>query len=211
MRRNRVLLQSLLALALIWGLVAGIRALAGSKRITAEKVASEIAEAGFEDWSTYNEAPDVAAAKRRDEKLREVAGLVNRLDFAEREKNRDDRATEAFFRKMSADEKRLFVDLTIKESMGRFMEAIDALPPEKRKEFVKKGLEEIESGKTADEMARAQELGEDLLERIASEGMQAYFKNASADTKLDLAPLMESMNEVMQGLRGQDFGGPTPR
>lgn len=209
MRRNRILLQSLLILALIWGLVAGIRAIAGSKRITAEKVASEIAEAGFEDWSSYAEPPDAAAAKRRDEKLREVAGLVNRLDFAEREKNRDDRATEAFFRKMSGEEKKLFVDLTIKESMGRFMEAIDAMPPEKRKEFVKKGLEEIESGKTGEEMARAQELGEDLLERIASEGMQAYFKNASADTKLDLAPLMESMNEVMQGLRGQEFGPPS--
>lgn len=209
MRRNRVLLQSLLVLALIWGLVAGIRAIAGSKRITAEKVASEIAEAGFEDWSGHTGAPDPAVAERRDEKLREVAGLVNRLDFAERQKTRDDRSTEAFFRKMSGEEKKLFVDLTIKESMGRFMEAIDALPPEKRKEFVKKGLEEIESGKTAEEMARAQQLGNDLLERIASEGMQAYFKNASTDTKLDLAPLMESMNEVMQGLRGQEFGPPS--
>jgi hypothetical protein len=209
MRRNRVLLQSLLVLALIWGVVAGIRAIAGSKRITAEKVAAEIAEAGFEDWSGQSGAPDAAAAKRRDEKLREVAGLLNRLDFAERQRNRDDRTTEAFFRKMSGEEKQLFVDLTIKESMGRFMEAIDALPPEKRKEFVKQGLKEIESGKTAEEMARAQELGNNLLERIASEGMQAYFKNASADTKLDLAPLMESMNEVMQGLRGQEFGPPS--
>lgn len=209
MRRNRVLLQSLLALALIWGGVAGIRAIAGSKRVTAEKVASEISEAGFEDWSGYAEAPDAASANRRDEKLREVAGLVNRLDFAERQKTREERSTEAFFRKMSAGEKKLFVDLTIKESMGRFMEAIDALPPEKRKEFVKQGLAEIESGQTAEEMARARELGDDLLERIASEGMQAYFKNASADTKLDLAPLMESMNEVMQGLRGQEFGPPS--
>jgi hypothetical protein len=209
MRRNRVLLQSLLALALIWGGVAGIRAIAGSKRVTAEKVASEISEAGFEDWSGYAEAPDAASANRRDEKLREVAGLVNRLDFAERQKTREERSTEAFFRKMSDGEKKLFVDLTIKESMGRFMEAIDALPPEKRKEFVKQGLAEIESGQTAEEMARARELGDDLLERIASEGMQAYFKNASADTKLDLAPLMESMNEVMQGLRGQEFGPPS--
>ena len=92
--------------------------------------------------------------------------------------------------------------------MGKFMEALDALPPEKRKEFVEQGLREIESGKTAEEMARARELGDDLLETIAGEGIRAYFDKASTDTKLDLAPLMESMNEVMQGLRGQEFGPP---
>ena len=36
--------------------------------------------------------------------------------------------------------------------------------------------------------------------------MQAYFEKSSADTKLDLAPLMEAMNETMQGLRGNEFG-----
>ena len=204
MRRNRILLQTVILLALIWGGVAALRAYAGSKQVTAEKVNREIESAGFEDWSG-REGSD----PRREEKLREIAGLVNRLDFAERQKIRDDRTTEGFFRKMSPPEKKLFIDLTVRESMGRFMEAIDALPPEKRKEFVKQGLSEIQSGKTEEEMARARELGDDLLETIAGEGMRAYFEKASADTKLDLAPLMESMNEVMQGLRGQEFGPPS--
>ena len=90
--------------------------------------------------------------------------------------------------------------------MASFMEALDALPPAERKKFVEKGISEITSGKTEEEMARAEELGDDLLETIANEGMRAYFEKANADTKLDLAPLMESMNEVMQGLRGQQFG-----
>ncbi|HEY1120655.1 MAG TPA: hypothetical protein VGE67_03610 [Haloferula sp.] len=204
MRRNRILLQTVLLLALIWGGVTVLRAFAGSKQITAEKVNREIEAAAFEDWSGQ-ESTDPG----REKKLREIAGLVNRLDFAERQKTRDDRTTEGFFRKMSPPEKKLFIDLTVRESMGKFMEAIDALPPEKRKEFVKQGLSEIQSGKTEEEMAKARELGDDLLETIASEGMRAYFEKASADTKLDLAPLMESMNEVMQGLRGQEFGPPS--
>jgi len=36
--------------------------------------------------------------------------------------------------------------------------------------------------------------------------MRAYFDKASADTKLDLAPLMKAINEEMQGLRGNEFG-----
>ena len=204
MRRQRILLQTVLLIALIWGGVVALRAFAGSKQVTAEKVNREIAAAAFEDWSG-REGTDPT----REKKLREIAGLVNRLDFAERQKTRDDRTTEGFFRKMSPPEKKLFIDLTVRESMGKFMEAMDALPPEKRKEFVEQGLREIESGKTEEEMARARELGDDLLETVANEGMRAYFEKASADTKLDLAPLMESMNEVMQGLRGQEFGPPS--
>ncbi|MCW1924414.1 hypothetical protein OKA05_17745 [Luteolibacter arcticus] len=203
MRRHRVLLQTALLLALIWGGVVAMRAFAGSREVTAEKVNREIEAAAFDDWAG-REGTDSG----REKKLREIAGLVNRLDFAERQKTREDRTTEGFFRRMSPPEKKLFIDLTVRESMGKFMEAMDALPPEKRKEFVEQGLREIESGKTEEEMARARELGDDLLETIAGEGMRAYFEKASADTKLDLAPLMESMNEVMQGLRGQEFGQP---
>ena len=71
---------------------------------------------------------------------------------------------------------------------------------------LKKGLDEVASGRTGDEMSRARELGTDLLAKVTEEGMRAYYEKASTDTKLDLAPLMEAMNEVMQGLRGREFG-----
>ena len=92
------------------------------------------------------------------------------------------------------------------ESMGRFMEALDQMPEEQRKKFVEQGLKEIREGRTEEEMARAREMDDNLLTKISEEGMRAYFDKASADTKLDLAPLMEAINEVMQGLRGNEFG-----
>jgi hypothetical protein len=55
-------------------------------------------------------------------------------------------------------------------------------------------------------MKKAKDLGNDLLSKASEQGMRAYFEKASADTKLDLAPLMEAMNETMQGLRGREFG-----
>ncbi len=143
---------------------------------------------------------------RREEDIRRVSGMYNRLDFSEREKNRESRSGEEFFRKLAPREKELFIELTIVESMNRFMEALDQMPPEQRKRFVEKGLEEIRDGRTEEEMERAEEMDNQLLTKISEEGMRAYFDKASADTKLDLAPLMEAMNEVMQGLRGRDFG-----
>ena len=71
---------------------------------------------------------------------------------------------------------------------------------------MERGLEEINSGRTAEEMERAPEMDGNLLAKISEEGMRAYFEKSNADTKLDLAPLMEAMNELMQGLRGREFG-----
>lgn len=147
-----------------------------------------------------------AEAKLREQELRGIADMVNRLDFQEREKNRRNRSGEEFFRKLNAEEKALFIDITIMESMNRFMESLDAMPPEQRRSFVEKGLKEIKDGRTEADMARAEELGADVLEKISQEGMRAYFEKSSTETKLDLAPLMEAINETMQGLRGNEFG-----
>ncbi len=206
MARRQVFIKAALVLIGVWACVWGVRAYAGSRKITAELVNRQVAEANFADWSQQSSAADSAEAARRDKELRNIAGLVNRLDFQEREKNRENRSGENFFRKLSPDEKGLFINLTIVESMGRFMQSLDAMKPDQRKKFVEQGLKEIQSGKTGAEMARADELGADLLEKITQEGMKAYFEKSSSDTKLDLAPLMEAMNETMQGLRGNEFG-----
>ena len=206
MARKQVIIKAAIILLLVWSGVWVIRSYAGSKKITADRVNREIAAANFADWSAEKSPPDTAEAQRRDKELRNIAVLVNGLDFQEREKNRNNRTGEKFFRNFSSAEKGLFIDLTIMESMGRFMESIDAMKPEQRKKFVEQGLKEITEGRTGEEMVRADELGTDLLDKISQQGMKAYFEKSSADTKLDLAPLMEAMNETMQGLRGNEFG-----
>ena len=206
MARRKVIIKAAIVLLLVWSCVWVVRAYAGSRKITAERVNREVAAARFADWSAEPSAPDAAEAQRRDKELRKIANLVNGLDFQEREKNRDNRTGEAFFRKLAPTEKSLFIDLTIMESMGRFMESLDAMKPDQRKKFVEQGLKEINEGRTGEEMARADEMGSELLDKISQQGMKAYFEKSSADTKLDLAPLMEAMNEAMQGLRGNEFG-----
>jgi hypothetical protein len=206
MSRRSTILRALAVLAAVWAAVWAVRSYAGSKKITAERLAQRFESAAFADWSQPGTPPDPAEAARRNRELREIAAMINRLDFHEREKNRRNRAGEEFFRKLDTNEKNRFIDLTVKESMNRFMEALDAMPPDQRRRFVEQGLREIETGRTTSDMARAGELGADLLDKIGREGMRAYFEKSSARTKLDLAPLMEAVNEAMQGLRGSEFG-----
>ena len=202
MRRKKILIQALVVLLLLWGSVTVVRVIARSKQITAEKVRETVEATGFEDWSAHESSPNAGRAKERDKKLREVAELVNRLDFSEAEKNRDNRSLENMYRLMSREEKALFANLTVAKSMDRMMQGLDQLPPEQRKQFVEKGLAEIRSGKTGQEISRARDIDENLPDIIAQEGMRAYFEKASADLKLELAPIMEEINGVMQGMRG---------
>lgn len=206
MTRRNVVVKALLVLLVVWGCVWTVRWYAGSRKITAERVNREVETANFADWSGQNASQDAEEAARRDKELRKIATMVNGLDFEEREKNRDNRTGEEFFRKLAPGEKNLFIELTVMETMSRFMEALDSMKPGQRKRFVEEGLKDIREGRTEEEMARANELGDDLLDKISQEGMKAYFEKSSADTKLDLAPLMEAMNETMQGLRGNEFG-----
>ncbi len=199
-----MIFKAIAVLAIVWTVVFVVRSFAASKKVTAERLDQELSALAFDDWSENPGAGEVA--KIREKEIRRVAEMVNQLDFVEREKNRNSRTTEDFFRKLSYNEKDLFIDLTIVESMTRFMEALDQMPEQQRREFVERGLREIQDGRTEEEMARAAELDEQLLSKISEQGMRAYFNQASADTKLDLAPLMEAMNEVMQGLRGNEFG-----
>jgi hypothetical protein len=208
MSQRKVIIKAVLVLAVVWLGVWGIRSFAGSRKVTAESVNLRMEQSAFADWSAADSPPDAAEAQRREAELREIAVLINQLDFQEREKNRENRSGDAFFRKLDPREKSLFIDLTVMESMNRFMESLDAMPPEQRKKFVEQGLKEIQDGRTEEEMARANELGADLLAKISQEGMRAYFEKSSTDTKLDLAPLMEAINETMQGLRGNEFGPP---
>lgn len=203
-----MVIQAAVLLLLVWGAVSGVRMLVGTQRVTADKMAKAIEAANFEDWSELEVLPANAQSKGRHKMIIEIADMVNGLDFAEREKARDKRIGENFFRKLAQPEKEMFIDLTLEKSMETFIKALDALDPEQRRKFVEDGLREIEDGLTEAEMKRTREMSEDLLRRITDEGMKSYFENASADTKIDLAPLMEAMDEVMKGMRGSEFGPP---
>ncbi len=118
---------------------------------------------------------------------------------------------EDLFWQLSTQEQILFVDLTVKESMTRWMEAFDGLDKQEQKKFVERALKDIEEGMADEDVDRMEELGAEMVEKIMNQGFRAYLENTSAETKMELAPLMESMNEMMQGLRGQDWEGPQAR
>jgi len=171
-------------------------------------VEAEIHEAALVDLSQQTAAVEEPISPEREARIRGIAEQINQLDFTERQKNRESGVVEEFFRSLSPQEKDLFLDLTIAQAMDKFMVALDAMKPEQRKKFVEQGLKELQAGRTEEELKQTEGLSKEVMERISREGMRAFFQKANRQTKLDLAPLMQSMNEVMQGMRGNEFGIP---
>ena len=200
------MIKAAVVLTLVWTGVWGMRAYAGSRKNSAQRVARVISKAEFADWSGFADLPDTAEAQHRAAQLREIAGLVNSLDFQQREAHRRDGSDVALFSKLSRQEKARYLDLTVMESFKHLMKSLDGMAPKQRKQFIEQGLKEFAQGGSEEDAARAKALGADMLTKISVEGMRAYFGTASADTKLKLAPLIEMISETMQGLRGNEFG-----
>ena len=48
---------------------------------------------------------------------------------------------------------------------------------------------------------RLEEADPGVAEKITEAGLKAYYEDASAETKIDLAPLLEEMQRSMAGMR----------
>ena len=52
-------------------------------------------------------------------------------------------------------------------------------------------------------MRRLEEEDKKVFENVVEKGLGAYYEEANADTKMDLAPLMEEMQQRMRGFGGR--------
>lgn len=194
--RNGVLIKGGVILVVVWLFVWGVTSWTDGRKATAERVSEMIEESSFEDWSSKMGASDTAA--ERLERLDKIAQVLNRLDLRERDRLREKRVGMELFTRLSTEEKIYFVELTLTQSMKRMMEAFDQMPEKERERLVEKSLRDVQ-GQGGDDLARLQDEDPEVIESIIKKGLGAYYQNASADTKMDLAPLMDAFGEVLSG------------
>jgi hypothetical protein len=204
--RTTVIVRTLLILCLTWTGVWGIRSVAGSMKITADRISHEIAKADFADWSEFPTPPDPAVARQREQVIREVAAMINRLDFQERVNHRQDGTDAMLFRKLSPPEQDLFVELTVMKSINNFLDSIAALPAKQRKRFIEQGFKALAEDADGKPGRAVNPLVASLLNKMDVKAIRTFVNTSNAATKLSLAPLVEAINESIQGLRGREFG-----
>jgi hypothetical protein len=81
------------------------------------------------------------------------------------------------------------------------MQSFNEMDREERKKIVERSLRRIRENQGEGDRNLETEDPE-IVEKIAEAGFKAYYSEASAETKIDLAPLMEEMQGVMGQMRG---------
>lgn len=155
----------------------------------------------------YLEAHPAAslAARDREAVIDKLAKQLNQLTYEQRREVRMSRKLDGFFRELAPEEQTRFLDLTLPTGFKQMMEALNKMTPEKRKRFVNKTLEDMKrqeaeygSGEEAQEERRNLDANG---QKIIDQGFRSFYGEASAETKMDVAPLIEQLQKNLQGVR----------
>ena len=207
--RQRPILVAAVAILLIWLAAWGGFVLSRNSKQTADKVAD------------YLRATDLSklSGSARAKALRALADRMNRLPRDERRKSRLDTEWRRWFEQMTEEEKMAFLDATLPTGFKQMIAAFEELPEAKRKRAVDDSIKRMREAREA--MAadpewqsrvttnRTPELDAEMQKRVVTTGLKTFYGESSAQTKAELAPLLEEMQRSMES--GNLFrGGPGP-
>lgn len=182
---NSSLRTTLLLLAAVWVVAAAGIWLARANRPTPEKLIAYL-----------QRHPLPSEPARREEIITQVVQRLNRLDFEQRRALREDNSLEKFFAELSPEERREFLQATVPEGFRQMMHALNQMAPERRRKLVDRALEDLRQNSPR----QLERLDEEEVRRIFAQGVSSFYEQASAEVKMDFAPVLEELQQNLQRL-----------
>jgi hypothetical protein len=185
--------KTILVLCSVWVAAIAIAMTARSARPSPEKLLT---------WLQENPV-EATTGNQRMKLIDQVASKINRLDFEQRRTLQRSGELRSFFENLDKQERERFVEKTLPEGFRQMMNAFNQMEPERRKRFVEQALADIERADQAgaESQERRGEFDEATVQKIINEGLQAFYSEASADVKMDFAPVIERMQKSLQNFR----------
>ncbi|MCF7674424.1 MAG: hypothetical protein K9N23_08000 [Akkermansiaceae bacterium] len=204
--RFTTIVRTCVALTVVWSAVWAVRWIAGSLKTTAAGVERRIETAGFADGAAQVVA-DPALAATRDQSLREIASMINRLDHQERAEYRRRGTARRLFEQLSPAEQEVFVELAVTPALDSLLDSLESLPAKQRKRFIEQGVKALTATNDAGlQPATGYQQPLKLLENLDIKDLRALLKGAGPRLKFQVSPLVEAINESLQGMNGPEFG-----
>ncbi|MCI0745189.1 MAG: hypothetical protein L0Y58_07275 [Verrucomicrobia subdivision 3 bacterium] len=187
----------------VWLLAWGGYTFSQSRKVTAQKVADYLRNTDLQKLS-------------RDERaraLRQLARQMNALPIDERRRARLAGAWDRWFQEMTEMEKAEFIDATLPSGFKQMLQSFQQLPEEKRRRAVQETIRELQRARAGIEREepelisrsgqtnRPPELSEELQQRVVTLGLKSIYSESSAQTKAELAPMLEEMQRLMESGR----------
>ena len=202
-QRKRAVVWAAVALVGIWILALGGFWVSDSLKVTTAKVRA------------YVESVDLnkLSAAARAKALQNLADKINALSLEERQQMRLDRSAYRWFDQMTEEEKGSFIEATMPTGFKQMISAFEEMPEERRRRVIGDALRNMrESGGRAPGGQGAMGQGtnglpisEELQAKVRTIGLKSFYSQSSAQTKAELAPVLEELQRAMES--GRAFRG----
>lgn len=209
--QRKMLFFALFALAIAWMAALGVHAVFKHSQMTAVKIHAFIAQNDLRRLS----------GEARAKALRDLADKINSLSAEERKKARHERLWKQWFEQMTDQEKDGFLEATLPTGFKQMMASFESLPADRRQKNIENAIKRLREDRESpppedDPNADPQladtnappVLSEELQRKIVMTGIKTVYTGASAQTKAELAPLLEELQKNMESGRFMMRGGP---
>jgi hypothetical protein len=204
-QRWRPVFWSGVAACAIWVVALAGYHMAKNAKITADKV------------KAYAESVDLSklSGAARAKAIQDLADRLNALSLEERRKARLERVTWAWFSQMTEEEKSQFIEATMPTGFKQMLTSFEQLPEEKRRKAIDDALRRLREER--DQLAAGPGAGNrsgtnsppvlspELQAQVRTIGLKTFYSQSSAQTKAELAPVLEELQRVMES--GRPFRG----
>jgi hypothetical protein len=200
-RRRRPIVIAGAAIVAVWLLAWGGYMVAQNSKMTAEKLRKYVNSVDLTKLS----AADRAKA------LHELAAKINALSPEERRHWRMDGEWKDWFKDMTEEEKAEFIEATLPSGFKQMLASFEQLPEANRRKTIDgilKKLREEGQVSAADGGQNgtygtngAPVLSPELEQKVRDIGLKTFYSQSSAQTKAELAPVLEELQNQMKNGR----------
>ena len=197
--RQRFLVRAVAAIVGIWLLAWVGHWYLESLKMTAVKVSAYARSVDFEKL----------AGAARASALKELEEKLNALSYEERQRFRGDQLMNDWFAKMTDDEKAQLIEATMPTGFKQMIGAFEQLPDDKRHKMLDDAMRNLrdatsrspDGGMTLGGTNGPPPVSPELEAKIRSIGLKTFYSQSSAQTKAELAPLLEELQRQMESGR----------
>ena len=197
--RRRAVWLAIGVVAAAWAVAVGGYQVAKNSRITAEKVAAYLKDVEF----------GALSGEDRARALGELAEKMNALTIEERRRARMGGEWEKWFAQMTDEEKVVFIEATLPSGFKQMLESFEELPETRRRQAVERAMNQLQRARSEAEQEGfvpsedaegdgMERLSPELQQKVVQIGLKSFYSQSSAQTKAELAPLLEEMQHQMQ-------------
>jgi predicted ATPase len=172
-------------LAAVWVVAAIVIHLANASHPTAATVTAYVKSINL----------DALQGAERERAIERMEKMVNGITFEDRQQLDRERISRDFLHKLTPAEQGAYLDATLPTGFQQLMDSFNKMDPARRKQIVSQALERMK-----EHQGEGPPPGADatIAQHVIDQGLKSFYRDADADVKLDLAPLVEQMQLNLQ-------------